>query len=84
MKEITHDLNHDLTFYFNCVCHILRSMFRVLGIYNFAMLLNNAESADLLKTRAMLVSKTNSKHIAPLFTTYSRVQNIRRGTFINI
>ena len=28
MKEITHDLNHDLT-------HSIRSMFRVLGIYNF-------------------------------------------------
>ena len=34
----THDLNHDLTFYehtINCVCHSIRSMFRVLGIYNF-------------------------------------------------
>ena len=33
-----HDLNHDLTFSahtINCVCHTLRSMFRVLGIYNF-------------------------------------------------
>ena len=32
------DLNHDLTFSahtFNCVCHSIRSMFRVLGIYNF-------------------------------------------------
>ena len=44
-------------------------MFRVLGIYNFAMLLNNAESADLLKTRAMLVSKTvNTLHHCLLFT----------------
>ena len=37
-KWITHDLNHDLIFYahtFNCVCHSIRSMFRVLGIYNF-------------------------------------------------
>ena len=32
MKEITHDLNHDLKFY--CT-HNQRSMFRVLGIYNF-------------------------------------------------
>ena len=34
----THDLNHDLTFSahtINCVCHSIRSMFRVLGIYNF-------------------------------------------------
>ena len=38
MKGKTHDLNHYLTFYahtFNCVCHSIRSMFRVLGIYNF-------------------------------------------------
>ena len=36
--EKTHDLNHDLTFSahtINCVCHSIRSMFRVLGIYNF-------------------------------------------------
>ena len=34
----TLDLNHDLTFSahtINCVCHSIRSMFRVLGIYNF-------------------------------------------------
>ena len=39
MKGKTHDLNHDLTFYaniINCVCHSIRSMFRVLGMYNFA------------------------------------------------
>ena len=39
MKLKTHDLNHDLTFSahtINCVCHSIRSMFRVLGIYNFA------------------------------------------------
>ena len=38
MKGKTHDLNHDLTFSahtINCVCHSIRSMFRVLGIYNF-------------------------------------------------
>ena len=27
------DLNHDLTFY----CHSIRSMFRVLGMYNFGL-----------------------------------------------
>ena len=40
MKEITRDLNRDLTFSahtINCVCHSIRSMFRVLGIYNFAL-----------------------------------------------
>ena len=38
----THDLNHDLTFsahIINCVCHSIRSMFRVLGVYNFCLLL---------------------------------------------
>ena len=38
MKGKTHDLNHDLTFSahtITCVCHSIRSMFRVLGIYNF-------------------------------------------------
>ena len=36
VKGKTHDLNHDLTFSahtINCVCHSIRSMFRVLGIY---------------------------------------------------
>ena len=39
MKGKTQDLDHDLTFSahaINCVCHSIRSMFRVLGIYNFA------------------------------------------------
>ena len=34
----THDLNHDLKFSaytISCVCHSIRSMFRVLGTYNF-------------------------------------------------
>ena len=38
MKGKTHDLNHDLTFSaltINCVCHSIRSMFRVLGIYKW-------------------------------------------------
>ena len=38
MKGKTHDLTHDLTFYahtMKCVCHSIRSMFRVLGVYNF-------------------------------------------------
>ena len=37
-RKKTHDLDHDLTFSahtFNCVCHSIRSMFRVLGVYNF-------------------------------------------------
>ena len=37
VKGKTHDLNHDLTFSahtISCVCHSIRSMFRVLGICN--------------------------------------------------
>ena len=40
MKGKPHDLNHDLTFSahtINCVCHSIRSMFRVLGICNFGL-----------------------------------------------
>jgi hypothetical protein len=40
----THDINHDLIFSahtINCVCHSIRSMFRVVGIYNFAAGLNS-------------------------------------------
>ena len=36
MKGKTHDLNHDFSAHtINCVCHSIRSMFRVLGMYNF-------------------------------------------------
>ena len=41
MKGKAHDLNHDFTFSaqtINWVCHSIRSMFRVLGIYNFGLL----------------------------------------------
>ena len=37
-EKITPDLNHDLTFAahtINFVCHSIRSMFKVLGTYNF-------------------------------------------------
>ena len=40
IHDLTHDLIHDLTFSahtINCVCHSIRSMFRVLGIYNFGL-----------------------------------------------
>ena len=43
VKGKTHDLNHDLIFSahtINCVCHSIRSMFRVLGIYNFGGMVN--------------------------------------------
>jgi hypothetical protein len=48
VKGKPHDLNHDLTFSahtinytINCVCHSIRSMFRVLGTYNFGSILRN-------------------------------------------
>ena len=46
MKEITHDLSHDLTFCahtINCVCHSIGTMFRVLGTYNFGEGLHSEE-----------------------------------------
>ena len=46
MKGKTHDLNHDLTFSahtINCVCHSIRSMFRVLGMYNFGAIPKNEQ-----------------------------------------
>ena len=49
MKGKTHDLNYDLTFSahtFNWVCHSIRSMFRVLGIYNFAARAGNDPVTD--------------------------------------
>ena len=42
MKGKTHDLNHDLTFSahtIDCMCHSIRSMFRVLVIYSFGSFL---------------------------------------------
>ena len=43
MKGKTHDLNHELTFSahtINYVCHSIRSMLIVLGIYNFDLCTN--------------------------------------------
>ena len=43
VKGKTHDLNNDLTFSantINYVCHSIRSMFRVLGMYNFGPMIN--------------------------------------------
>ena len=57
MKGKTHDLNHDLTFFahtINCVCHSIRSMFRVLGIYNFGIRANVDENEDDNVTSEMI------------------------------
>ena len=61
MKEITHDLNHDLTFnciQINCVCHSIRSMFRVLGIYNFSPCLIGSGLSRGIQCLFKLVWKT--------------------------
>ena len=68
MKK-THDLNHDLTFYahtFNCVCHSIRSMFRVLGIYNFGFCKKNLLGSFLplvfvFRININFITKTSSK-----------------------
>ena len=46
MKEITNDLNHDLTFNYT---HSTRSMFRALGIYNFGRTLKNERWIEIQK-----------------------------------
>ena len=65
MKEITHDLNHDLTFYCRhyqlCVPQYKVNV-RVLGIYNFEQMSNPLDSrkTKLLKTKTAEFSiKTN-------------------------
>ena len=48
MKWITHDLNHYKHFTahtFNCVCHCIKSMFRVLGVYNFGYQLKSTANS---------------------------------------
>ena len=55
MKGKTHDLNHDLTI--NCVCHSIRSMFRVLVLYNFGVAYNNDGS------KLVSVSEDKSIHL---------------------
>ena len=62
VKEIAHDLNHDLTFYciINCVCHSIRSMFRVLGIYNFARQATNIFNDEKQKLHPFLTTKAES------------------------
>ena len=73
MKGKTHDLNHDLTFYahtFKCVCHCIRLMLGVLGVYNFAIRTevrpNEDSGVDILKQNLHMFG-----------TTYMSIQNSR-------
>jgi glycine cleavage system regulatory protein len=53
LKSETNDLNHDLTFSahtIKCECHSIRSMFRVLGIYNFSASSRTHPELRLMKT----------------------------------
>ena len=66
----THDLNHDLTFSartINCVCHSIRSMFRVLGIYNFGWSKNYEVSVNL-PLRGTMERKSRKKP-----STYNKI-----------
>ena len=53
-----HDLNHDLIFFahtIDCVCHSIRSMFRVLGVYNFATYLKILGISNQIRMRRVIV-----------------------------
>ena len=44
-----HVLNHELAYTINCVCRSIRSMFRVLGVYNFVQGLNKTIRSEKKK-----------------------------------
>ena len=79
MKGKTHDLNHDLTFSahtINCVCHRIRSMFRVLGIYNFGLdlIFGLIQFVLIVKTIAILVkfgARFSWKYVMYIIKCYS-------------
>ena len=59
MKGKTHDLNHDLTFSahtINCKCHSIRSMFRVLGMYNFGQNFNGKRDSNEIEPQQNTLS----------------------------
>ena len=78
LKE-THNLNHDLTFSahtIKCVCHSMRSMFRVLGIYNFGF---NPKTSSFHKIRTTVVriaSTTESFDHLILFQPITKQQTV--------
>ena len=77
MKEIIHDLRHDLTFYahtIDCVCHSIRSIFRVLGIYNFG----GSDNRDVQKTRM----KRGLKFKVDVLASQFIIQKKKKQTFV--
>ena len=71
MKGKTHDLNHDLTFCahtFNCVCK--RSMFRVLGIYNFGFTPKKCRPKEDPKSSAQLKNKQKKSSVFLVIQTF--------------
>ena len=42
---------------FKCVCHCIRTMFRVLGMYNFAMISNTTKFQVSLFSTEILIEK---------------------------
>ena len=68
VKGKTHDLNHDLTFSahtINCVCHSIRSMFRVLVMYNFG---KDDRKKILMENLQMATSKLFLTHCESVIT----------------
>ena len=61
MKEITHDLNHDLTFSAHCVPQY---KVNVLGIYNFGPELSYKEQTTLaVLTHSLLIEPIKNEYI---------------------
>ena len=43
---------------FNCVCHCIKSMFRVLGVYNFALCMKIEEKRERLEGHCTVVENS--------------------------
>ena len=64
---------------FNCVCHCIRAMFRVLGMYNFGRLIN--QNYATMRVKQILFT---SKIISPYCTLYFKFENTADYPFIII
>ena len=73
MKGKIHDLYHDLKFSehtINCGCHSIRSMIRVLGIYNFG-----AGAKALLRSANTVQCQVRGAGMKPLLGSANTVQS---------